>query len=231
MVKITPEAWISEAETHNRRTGRPLVTLTWAQSIDGSLTTQRGEKLALSGTESLLMTHRMRAAHDAIVVGIGTILADDPQLTVRLVKGKDPQPVVLDSQLAFPQQARLIQGNRRPWIATVPPVNPGNKALLEAQGVRILQLSSDPNQRVDLHALLETLTSYGINSIMVEGGARLISGFLSCGLADRVVITISPVLVGGLSVVEGRLKPIPRLLKTGYQRSGDDLIVWGIPKW
>jgi GTP cyclohydrolase II len=231
MGKIPLDAWLSGADAHRRKTGRPLITLTWAQSIDGSLTTRRGEALALSGPASMRFTHQLRAAHDAIAVGIGTVLADDPQLTVRLVTGPDPQPVVLDSHLEFPQQARLIQAGRHPWIATIAPANPDKKAFLEVHGACILQLAADSRQRVDLPTLLEVLASKGISSIMVEGGARLITSFLNCGLADRLVITISPILVGGLAVVDERLSIIPKILELGCDQLGNDLIVWGVPTW
>jgi riboflavin-specific deaminase-like protein len=231
MATIPIDAWLAGAEAQRRQTGRPLVTLSWAQSIDGSLTTRRGETLSLSGPASMRLTHQLRAAHDAIVVGIGTVLADDPQLTVRLVQGQDPQPVVLDSHLVFPQGARLFQAAKLPWLATVAPANPDRIASFEAQGVRILQLPADSHQRVDLPAFLEALASQGISSIIVEGGARLLTSFLKGGLADRVIITIAPVLVGGLAVVNERLFPIPKLLEVEYQQLEQDLIVWGVPKW
>lgn len=231
MVTIPIDAWLAGAEAQRRQTGRPLVTLSWAQSIDGSLTTRRGETLSLSGPASIRLTHQLRAAHEAIVVGIGTVLADNPQLTVRLVQGQNPQPVVLDSHLVFPQGARLLQAAKLPWLATIAPANPDRIASFEAQGVRILQLPADSHQRVDLPAFLEALASQGISSIMVEGGARLLTSFLQDGLADRVVITIAPVLVGGLAVVSERLSPIPKLLELGYQQLEQDLIVWGVPKW
>ncbi len=97
---------------------RPYVTLSYAQSLDGSITARRGEPLAISGPESLEMTHRLRAEHDAILVGIGTLLADDPRLSVRLVAGADPQPIIVDSRLRFPLNARILLDGRSPWIAT-----------------------------------------------------------------------------------------------------------------
>jgi GTP cyclohydrolase II len=231
MAKITLEDWLSGTNAQRRQTGRPLITLSWAQSIDGSLTTRQGETLELSGPASLRLTHRLRAAHDAIAVGIGTVLADDPQLTVRLVTGRNPQPVVLDSHLAFPKQARLIQTMRHPWIATVAPADAEKKAILEAHGADVLQLPPDNHQQVDLPALLEALASRGVSSVMVEGGAKLITSFLKCGLADLVVITVAPVLVGGLGVISKRLSPFPKILEPGYEQFGDDVVIWGIPTW
>jgi riboflavin-specific deaminase-like protein len=231
MGKIPLDSWLAKTGDQRGQTGRPLVTLSWAQSIDGSLTTRRGKTLALSGPKSLRLTHRLRAAHDAIAVGIGTVLADDPQLTVRLVTGSDPQPIVLDSHLTFPQQAQLIRAERHPWIATVTPADPDKKAFLEAHGACIFECPADSRQQVDLPYFLEVLASKGIRSLMVEGGAKLITSFLEGGLADRVVITISPILVGGLAVVVEQLLPMPRIHDVNYDQVGNDLIVWGVPTW
>ena len=103
------EALSARAAAHHRRTGRPFVTLTYAQSLDGSIAADPGQPLSLSGPQSLLLTHYLRAAHDAILVGIGTVLADNPLLNVRLVEGKNPQPVIVDSQLRFPLDANLLR--------------------------------------------------------------------------------------------------------------------------
>ncbi len=102
------EPWLADVTEHRTQTGRPLVSLCYAQSLDGSLAARGGKTLRLSGPESMALTHRLRAAHDAILVGIGTILADNPSLTVRYAAGKNPQPVILDSSLRFPLNANLL---------------------------------------------------------------------------------------------------------------------------
>src|SRR5512143_2126154 len=118
--------------------GRPLGTLTYAQSLDGSIAARRDQRLELSGEESRVMTHRLRAAHAAILVGIGTVLADDPRLTARLVGGPDPQPVILDSHLRVPASARLLQNILKPWIITTEAADPHRKGALEAAGARLI---------------------------------------------------------------------------------------------
>ena len=102
------------------RNGRSFVTLSFAQSLDGSITVKRGQFTAISGSESMHLTHQLRAAHQAILIGIGTALSDDPQLSVRLVDGQQPQPVVVDSQLRLPLTAKLFTQPRLPWIFTTP---------------------------------------------------------------------------------------------------------------
>lgn len=228
-------AWLAQAEGFRLRQGRPLVSLCYAQSLDGSLTARRGEPLALSGPESLRLTHRLRAAHTAILVGIGTVLADDPSLTVRHAEGEDPQPVILDSHLRFPLEARLLQSGparpqrRAPWIATTSASDPARRAALEAAGARLLVFEPGEQGSVSLPALLKRLGAEGAASVMVEGGARVISSFLRLGLADLAVVTIAPLFVGGLPVFDGPQEPgcFPRLRAACGEQMGEDWIVSG----
>ena len=120
--------------------GRPLVTLTYAQSLDGSIAARPGHPLTISCTESQTFTHSLRAAHDAILVGIGTVLADNPRLNVRLVAGQNPQPVVLDSRLRFPSYANLLKDGNRPWVITTPSAERSRAQDLENQGARVFRL-------------------------------------------------------------------------------------------
>ncbi len=216
-------------------TGRPFVTLTYAQSLDGCLTLHAGEPSPVSGPESLAMTHQLRAAHDAILIGIGTLLADDPSLRVLLAEGHDPQPVVLDSHLRCPPDARLLSLDRRPLVAATEPADPARLAALEATGARVLCLPPGSEGRVSLPALLDRLGQIGINSVMVEGGAQVITSFLRGRLPDLLVLTIAPVLAGGLRAVNdlGFLawRDLPHLRGVGTEWAGRDLILWGEFAW
>ena len=229
---------LTKAREHRQSIGRPLVTLSYAQSLDGSIAARRGSPLALSGSESLVLTHKLRAAHDAILVGIGTVLADKPRLNTRLVEGKSPQPVVLDSHLRFPLDVDLLRNRQLPpWVVTTECAAREKQKILEAAGARVLRVPPDTNDQVDLNALLELLADFGINSLMVEGGARVITSFLSERLVDQIVLTLTPVLVGGLRAVEGLLlldgegvpnaAHFPRVRILGYKELGTDLVVWG----
>jgi len=218
----------------------PFVTLSYAQSIDGSIATASGAPLAISGEMSLTFTHALRAAHDAILVGIETVLSDNPRLTVRLAPGVDPQPVVLDSQLRIPPQARCLQGPRPAWIATTTG-NFARQQPLEASGARILPIAPDPQGRVDLVALLQSLAAQGIRSIMVEGGARVLGSFVQARLANWAVVTIAPLFIGGLhampnlltmpitlsDTVTNRGAALPRLTQPRHFQLGDDMILSG----
>lgn len=219
-------------------TKRPFVTLSYAQSIDGSLTYRRGTSMALSGKESRRITHQLRANHDGILVGIGTVLADNPRLTVRLVEGTHahPQPIILDSQLRLPVDAALVQSHPlRPWVATTTDACSARAEELEAAGVKILRLPPNAEGQVDLHALLRALSELGIESLMVEGGAQILTSFFKERLVERLVVTIAPLLVGGLSPIEQPLSGLsngfPRLREPQYRRVGSDMLLFGDVVW
>ena len=120
--RVTSDELLDELPS---RPGRPFVTLSYAQSLDGSIAARRGATTPISGPDALRLTHQLRAHHDAILVGIGTVLADDPQLTVRLVAGPNPQPVIVDSRLRLPLTARLLSDGAPPPTAFSPPSSSG----------------------------------------------------------------------------------------------------------
>lgn len=214
---------------------RPLCTLAYAQSLDGCIALHPMSPLALSGRESMALTHRLRAAHDAILVGIRTVLADNPRLTVRLAPGASPQPVILDSRLRMPLEARLLEnGERRPWIMTTGEADPERCKRMEERGGEVFRLPATSRGRVALEPLLELLRLRGIRSLMVEGGGRVMSSFLQSRLVDQVVVTIAPVMVGGVRAYRrGRESPavFPGLREVRYASFGLDLVLWGHPVW
>ncbi len=257
---------LAQARARKRLRGRPFVTLAYAQSVDGSIAIARGLRSALSGPESLRFTHALRAGHDGILVGVGTVLADDPELRVRLVAGRDPQPVIVDSHLSTPVEAKLLsQAGRRPWIGTTlrngrtrapdrddgAPHNDGGasdrdrREPFESRGARLFVSEPQANGWVDLEALLRQLHAAGIEHLMVEGGARIITSFLDARLVDYVAVTIAPMFMGGLSAV-GELSRIstaagapgatlarsgPALSRWISARLGDDLVMAGEIAW
>lgn len=230
------EHLLKRAAGHRQQTGRPFVTLSYAQSMDGCIAASTGKQLALSGPQSLTLTHKLRAAHDAILVGIGAVLADDPRLTVRLVRGKDPQPVVVDSKLRLSLSANLLQNCfAPPWIATTEAADFERQRILEAAGARVLRLPANAKGQVDLNTLVERLAELGINRLMVEGGAGIITSFLSERLVDHLVLTVAPVIIGGLRGVKKLeqcdTKYFPHIRNLRPQQMGDDLVFWGDPDW
>jgi riboflavin-specific deaminase-like protein len=229
---VPVEAIVAEIQALQETSRRlPLVTLTYAQSLDGCIAARRGERYVLSGPESKHMTHQLRAAHDAILVGIGTILADDPRLTARLAGGANPQPVVLDSWLRFPPGAQLLLIGS-PWIATTPAADPQRCAQLEQAGAQVLTLPAGSRGGVSLKALLERLGEMKVGSLMVEGGGQVIGSFLQERLVDYIVLTITPLYLGGLPAVDNVPgSALPRLENPRYAAFGEDLVVWGRPVW
>lgn len=219
------------AAEHCQRTGRPLVTLSYAQSLDGCLTLRQGEPSPVSGAASMRISHELRATHDAILVGIGTVLADNPRLTARLVPGDDPRPIVLDSHLRTPTDARLLAHPKGAIIVTTEAAPPDRHEPLIAAGAAAWTLPADDDGRVSLPNLLVRLAEAGVTSLMVEGGAGVISSFLRNRLADRAVITIAPTFAGGYHAVDSLgftdWASLPRLKTTSSTQVDDDLITWG----
>jgi len=228
----TLKPFLNGASEHRTRTGRPFVTLSYAQSLDGSISARPGESLALSGEQSLKLTHQLRADHDAILVGIGTVLSDDPRLNVRLVNGDSPKPVVVDSRLRLPLNSRLMtQDSRRPWIFTRQQHDASRRLALEKAGATVITVPSNSRGQVNLRAMLAKLAEMEISSLMVEGGSRIITNFLFERLADYILLTVAPVFVGGLHAVSDLGQSDPkcflRLRDPSHRWIGGDLIVWG----
>jgi GTP cyclohydrolase II len=228
---------LNSASQHDNERERAFVTVAYAQSLDGSIASLPGHPLELSGVYSTSLAHSLRAVHDGICVGIGTILSDDPRLTVRMAPGPDPQPVVLDSRLRFPLNAKLLNNGciRRPWIATSENADPSREHELRERGVSIIRVAPEPNGQVRLNTLLCLLKQSGIATLLVEGGAQVITSFLAARLVDQLVVTIAPLLVGGLRAPDGLSRSngvsYPRLLNLCYERAGEDLVLRGDPSW
>ena len=217
-----------QARIHFQTTGHPFVTLSYAQSLDGCVAAQPGKHLDISAPESLTMT---RSVHDGILIGIGTALADDPSLTVRLVAGKNPQPVVVDSHLRLPANAKLLQSPHPVWIATTDAAPVERQRALEAAGAKILRLPATDNGRVDLTGLLTRLGEMGLHSLMVEGGPTILTAFLAERLADYAVVTVAPFWVGGVHAVNQPLPPsgqkLPHIANPHIVQVGPDVTLWG----
>lgn len=220
------DEWLAASLNQAGDLDRPTVTLSYAQSLDGSIALHRGEPLTLSGPESMAMTHRLRAAHDAILVGIGTVISDDPQLNVRLVEGRNPQVVVLDSRLRLPLTARVLKiGKTR--VFGVASANQMAQVKLEQVGAIVERQSDERATRVNLRGMLGRLGETGIRSVMVEGGGQVISSFLSENLVDRAIITIAPQFVGGYKGLETVIDPNSELVNEGVEKHGKDYVFWG----
>lgn len=228
------EHWLISRKSSFRHTHRPFVTLAFAQSCDGSITTGKGETITLSCAESQQLTHQLRALHQGILVGIETVLTDDPRLTVRNSSGENPQPIVLDSRQRIPTDANLLQHpDKTCWILTAENTNFAGeeKQSADIAAYDAIPVSADSENRVDLHSAMQAIKDKNIESLMVEGGATVITEFLRLKLADAIVMTVAPKIIGGYKAVGALgiddLALVPEISPVHYDRLGQDLIVWG----
>ncbi len=216
--------------------GRPHVTLKSAMTVDGKIAAWDGTSRWITGEAAREEAHRMRFAADAVLVGIGTVLRDDPALTVRLAgaPAKEPYRVVADSRLRVPLDARLLSAGdpARAVVACARPAPAARAASLRARGVRLLELPRE-GRRVDLRALLRALAELDVVAVLAEGGAELAAGLLEAGLVDRVAFFVAPRLLGG-HTAPGPVGGVGRALKealnlTGltYRAIGEDLLIEG----
>jgi 3,4-dihydroxy 2-butanone 4-phosphate synthase/GTP cyclohydrolase II len=225
-------------EEHFSRQQRPFVTVTYAQSLDGSIASSDGQPLPISGPDSLAFTHELRAMHDAILVGIGTVMADNPRLNVRHSEGEHPRPVVLDSSLRMPFDAQILTcEGPSPIIATNETAPDERKEELERQGATVIHLSCD-RDGICLDSLLDSLGERGMRSVMVEGGSEILTSFLKQRFADYLIATIAPTLIGGKPVLHSldldadtNSSSFPTIENIQYRWLGDDLILEGEPSW
>ncbi|WP_332768289.1 RibD family protein [Phenylobacterium sp.] len=205
------------------------ITLKLATSLDGRIATATGESRWITGPEAREAVHRLRSEHDAVVVGVETALADDPELTVRLPGWTGPQParVVLDSRQRLADGCKLVATARdipTYLVSTTPP-----EPRLTDAGVRVLQVQAVGEERPALRDVVETLAREGLSRLFVEGGGQVAASFLRCGLVDRLEWFRAPVVIGG----EGRpgigalavaaLADAPRLRRLEVREVGADL--------
>lgn len=210
----------------------PFVTVKYAQSLDGRIATSAGDSRWISGPAALRLAHKLRREHDAILVGIGTVLADDPQLTVRLVKGRDPLRVVVDSKLRIPLEARMLAGAgaASTLIAAAANADPDRVREIRKLGADILRLPPAANgSGVDITRLLGQLGRRGIASVLVEGGRGIITSLLAARAVDRLIVVIAPKIIGQGTEAIGdlgitRLTEAITFSSVKTRKLGDDII-------
>jgi len=232
---------LNQAFFHQVRTGRPFVTAKWAMTLDGKIATADGDSRWVSGEAARRTVHRERDASDAILVGVGTVLADDPQLTVRLPAEDDtraprrvaPWRVVLDGVARTPPEARLIGNDRRALIVVGESAPSDRVRALEAVGASVLVLPSSGG-KVDPEAVLSELADRGVSRVLLESGGTLLGSFFDCGLVDRVMAYIAPKLLGGadaMSPIGGTGRSLMSralaLANTRVETVGGDVLIEG----
>jgi len=182
-------------------TGLPFVVLKMAASLDGKIAARDGSSRWITGEEARRDAHRLRAGSDAVVVGVGTALADDPSLTVRLegYRGRQPLRVVVDGRGRLPASATVLDGTAVALVATTPSAPPGARAAWEGRGADVLVLDPDEEGRVPLGGLMAALGKRDVQTVLIEGGATLGWSAVESGVVDRLVLYLAPKLLGGTS--------------------------------
>ncbi len=225
---------LNEKYVKHRTTGTPYVTLKWAQTLDGRIAAADGSTTRISSPPSLKLAHQLRATHDAILVGVQTVIKDNPELTTRLVKGRNPLRVILDSTLRIPLTSQVLQNQdkAKTLVATTPNADKHKLAALKKMGIEVLTIPPDKKDRVDLKKLLKTLGARDISSLLVEGGATVITSFLRLNLFDKLVVIIAPKILGSgtPSISDLSITDLAKAYKLTFDkvyRSGEDLVLEG----
>jgi diaminohydroxyphosphoribosylaminopyrimidine deaminase/5-amino-6-(5-phosphoribosylamino)uracil reductase len=233
---------INEAYTKYITTGKPFVTAKFAVSLDGKIATRSGDSRWISGEESRKYVHNLRYTADAVMAGVNTVLADDPQLTARSCGGrggtarKQPIRVIVDSKGRTPLTARVFRQPGKTLLILGRVTTPEEKAFFAQVGAEVLELPSTGG-RVDLEKLLQALGEREITSVLVEGGGILLGSLFDCGLVDKVIAFIAPIIIGGKeakTAVGGKgvdkVVDSIRLKRTSVGKFGEDLMVSGYVK-
>ncbi len=219
------------------RTGLPFVTLKAAVTLDGKIATRTGDSKWITGEEARTETHRMRDESDAILVGVGTVLTDDPKLTVRHIEGRDPIRVVLDTSLRTPHTAAILDPGRTSSAGTLifhaPDADTSRREALTGPGVELIPVSSHA-RGVDLNEVLRVLGERDVVRLLVEGGSHVHGAFLDLGLADRAAIFIAPRILADPDAIPfaagsgvDSIELAWRLVRTQVRVFGSDWLVSG----
>jgi diaminohydroxyphosphoribosylaminopyrimidine deaminase/5-amino-6-(5-phosphoribosylamino)uracil reductase len=223
---------LNEVFFHFMETKLPFVTIKYAQTLDGRIATATGQSQWISSAPSLKFTHKLRASHDAILVGVGTVIKDNPELTVRLARGRNPLRVIVDTALKIPAKSKVLQNlsQTQTIIATIKKSSDPQFQKLTNLGAEVISIAADKQGNVDLKKLLKILAKRNISSILIEGGAQVITSTLFSNLANRLVTVIAPKILGkGIEAVGdlkiNNLDLAKKLSIRKITRSGDDIIV------
>jgi len=218
-------------------TGLPFILIKMAISLDGRIATRTRASKWITGPEARAKVHELRAASDAVMVGVGTVLADDPQLTVRDVEGTNPVRVIIDSNLRVSSGAKaIVTASEVPtWILTTPEAPEPAERAIAACGAEVIRVARSNEGRVDIQSALRVLAQRGIVNLMIEGGAELSGSVLAARLADELHVFIGPLLLGprgrpGAVDWAGPEDPTdaPRIVDPKWELCGKDAYVHGV---
>ena len=230
-----------EAFAKHVNTGLPFVIAKFAMSLDGKIATRTGDSKWVTGPEARGLVQEMRREHDGILVGVNTVLADDPALTARDETGhpleRQPVRAVLDSRCRTPVQSQLLRQPGRTIVYATGAASPGDMRRLESAGAEVVCVSATDSGQVGAPDVLAHLGAEGVVSLIVEGGGAVLGSFFDAGLVDKVRAFIAPVIIGGAdasSPVGGlgasAMSAAWRLEDTAMQQTGPDWLLTGYPR-
>ena len=214
---------------------RPFVAVKVCESLDGRLATSGGQSRGLGSKEEIEFAHALRAKYDAVLVGVGTVLTDNPKLTVRTVRGPNPHRIILDSRLRTPVSSEILKckGKEKVIVASTKGVSGAKIEALQARGVEVWTLPGK-NGKVNVKGFLSKAASHSIQSILVEGGSDVITSFLREKLVDKIYVAIASKILGGTQrsswpkeIGVRRMAQALRLKDVRVQRLGTDVLVEG----
>ena len=174
---------------------KPFVLIKVAMSADGRIATKTGDSKYITSKEARTLVHQVRTEVDAVMVGVNTVIRDDPELTPRLYKGKDPLKIVVDSNLKIPKNCNLMKDPSRLVVATTTKASKSDVQRLQDKGIRVIITKPDKGM-VDLKELIKELGKSEIINVMIEGGSELNSSAINAGLVDKIMIFTAPKLIG-----------------------------------
>jgi diaminohydroxyphosphoribosylaminopyrimidine deaminase/5-amino-6-(5-phosphoribosylamino)uracil reductase len=211
--------------------GRPWVTLKAALSLDGDIALANGESKWITGEPARRAAHSLRAENDAVLVGIGTVLRDDPELSVRNTDGDSPMKSIVDRELKTPADARILRGGGC-VIFSGPSPDEGKISELSSRGAKIIKMKTDSGGRIPPGDILREFASMGVNRLLVEGGGGVLSSF--AGAADEFSLFVSPRIMGnGIGAFGGLsfnlMDETVRLKDVRVRMVGEDILIKGVP--
>lgn len=223
---------LNEAYFKYARTGKPFVILKWAQSLDGRIATRSFQSNWISNEKSRKKVHQLRKSVDAVLIGAGTVKHDNPQLTVRHVKGKQPWRIVVSRNLDIPFESKLFNDEFRNKTVVFTAKTDAKKInKFEKLGVH-LEFINNENDRSTFNQILEWMSKKNLISLLVEGGKSILTSFIKTGLADKLMIFVAPKLIGeGIDAIGDlsihSMMDSTELKKTSYKKIGTDILIEG----
>jgi diaminohydroxyphosphoribosylaminopyrimidine deaminase/5-amino-6-(5-phosphoribosylamino)uracil reductase len=225
--------WINRGFIRSMTMGRPWITVKAAVSVDGRMALENGESKWISGSESRIRSHLLRAENDAIMVGVGTILKDDPILSVRDADGASPVKVIVDKDLRTPEEAKVLSVGKCVFF-TGPDPDENKVNALTRRGAKVIRQTEETGAYIPMGGLLNELCALGVNQLMVEGGSKLISSLIKSGSVDEYSLFIAPKVLGlGIGISDNisfsHMDDTISMKNMRVRKIGDDIWFEGIP--